>query len=177
MHTSSYLSPASLLIPPAVTGPDSFEHFAPTYIVYGGAERLSSSIKILWSRLELARKSSPPAIPDRLIEGPDCVHDFMIFPWQAKEATVIYQDLDGWLRELLSTDEDEEGPASPEQLASHDWAQITQRQRDSRKVERETLKISRSPVMGPKKHNMMSMVSDMRSEGLRWVILDVCCID
>jgi acetyl esterase/lipase len=52
MHTSAYLSPASLLIPAVEGGPDSFENFPPTFIVYGGAERLAKSIEILWSRLQ-----------------------------------------------------------------------------------------------------------------------------
>ncbi len=102
MHTDVYLSPSSLLIAPSATGSDSFEGFPPTYVVYGGAERLARSIRYFWDRLQLARKVEPNSLPDRLIEGPDSVHDFLIFDWQSKEASVIYADLDAWLRDLLA---------------------------------------------------------------------------
>jgi acetyl esterase/lipase len=105
MHTSPYLSPASLLIPSVASGPNSFERFPPTFVVYGEAERLAKEIRLFWTRLRLAREDS-----DLLIMGPDSVHDFMIFPWFSVEAAAVYQKLDDWLRGLLA---DSNYPASP----------------------------------------------------------------
>lgn len=171
MHTSSYLSPASLLIPAQATGPDSMAGFPPTFVVYGGAERLAVSIKILFARLQLARKLEKNAsLPDCLIEGPDSPHDFMIFPWMAEESATIYSRLDEWLRDLLASDyEVEVVPTSPEEAKSPDWSRIALARRQSRKLERDGMKTARSPVLEPKKHGMMDMVGDMRSEGIRQV--------
>jgi hypothetical protein len=171
MHTSSYLSPASLLIPAQATGPDSLASFPPTFVVYGGAERLAISIKIFWARLKLARKlESPSSQPDLIIEGPDSPHDFMIFPWMAEESAVIYEKLDEWLRDLLASDyEVEVVPQSPEEAKSPDWRSIALKRRESRKLERDSMKTARSPVLAPKKHRVMDMVGDMRSEGIRSV--------
>lgn len=159
MHTSAYLSPASLLIAPQATGPDSFAGFPPTYVAYGGAERLSRSIRIFWSRLQLARQAGSM---DRLVEGPDAVHDFCIFPWMAKEAGDVYEDLDVWLRELLSTEDE----PTPEETASPDWKQIAFQRQHSRVSFH-----GKSPVMGPMTENgVIRMVEDMRSEGMRSVV-------
>jgi hypothetical protein len=172
MHTSSYLSPASLLVPAQATGPDSLADFPPTFVVYGGAERLAISIKIFWARLQLARKlESPSSQPDYLIEGPDSPHDFMIFPWMAEESAVIYEKLDGWLRELLASDyEVDDIPKSPEEAKSPDWSKIALKRRESRKIERDSMRTARSPLLEPKKHRVMDMVDDMRSEGIRLVL-------
>lgn len=168
MHTSSYLSPASLLIPPQATGPDSLSNFPPTFVVYGGAERLAISIKIFWARLQLARKLETSTQPDLLIEGPDSPHDFMIFPWMAEESAVIYEKLDEWLRDLLASDyEVEDIPKSPEEAKSPDWSRIAMKRRESRKIERDSMKTARSPVLAPKRHRVMDMVGDMRSEGIK----------
>ncbi|KAL7424471.1 hypothetical protein Q5752_000155 [Cryptotrichosporon argae] len=55
MHESPYLAPSSLLISLLPKGTNSLAHFPPTSIVYGGAERLSREISVLWDRLWLAR--------------------------------------------------------------------------------------------------------------------------
>lgn len=171
MHTSSYLSPASLLIPAQATGPDSLAGFPPTFIVYGGAERLAISIKIFWARLQLSRKfehAVPAQQADLLIEGPDSPHDFMIFPWMAEESATIYSKLDEWLRELLASDyELEPTPASPEEAKSPDWNRIALERRQSRKLERDGMKMMKSPVLEPKKHGLG--VIDMVDEGIRLV--------
>jgi hypothetical protein len=98
MHTSSYLSPGGLLLPET---DGLFDRFPPTFVVYGGAERLSTSIAIFWDRL------NRPG--DKLVEGADCVHDFLIFPWQEEEAAGVYSQLDEWLREILSEDAEDDG--------------------------------------------------------------------
>lgn len=169
MHTSSYLSPSSLLIPAQATGPDSLAGFPPTFVVYGGAERLAISIKIFWARLQLARKLEKNAShSDCLIEGPDSPHDFMIFPWMAAESAVVYEKMDEWLRELMASDYDVETiPKSPEEAKSPDWDTIALRRRESRRIERDSMKTARSPVLEPKKHGVMNMVVDMRSEGIK----------
>ena len=162
MHNNHYLSPASLLLPTAATGPDSFEGFPPTYVVYGGAERLARSIGFFWDRLHLARKAEaikkPASVPDRLVEGPDSVHDFMIFSWQSEEAAVVYEDLDGWLRDLLAEEPTEE------EMASQAW-------KDSgfeREASTKAFKKSRSPRMGPAdRRGLFTMFGDMGDEGIR----------
>lgn len=107
MHHDPYLSPASLLISPPSAGPNGFESFPPTYIIYGEAERISNSILTLWSRLELARQAEAlqgqrQGIKDRITGYDDAVHDFMIFPWMRVEADKAYEDLNVWLNELFS---------------------------------------------------------------------------
>ncbi|WWD19768.1 hypothetical protein CI109_104232 [Kwoniella shandongensis] len=182
IHTSSYLSPASKLLPAKPNGPDSFEHFPPTYIVYGDAERLVTSIKILWDRIQLSRQDEKTVVPDRLFCGPDAVHDFMIFPWMAQEAAMVYEDLDVWLRELLAADlgeddEEEEIPTSPEEAQSPDWKDIALQRRLSRKKTRESIKSAKSPTMGPvsDESGVMRMVEDMREEGMS--MIDVPAFD
>ena len=166
MHTSTYLSPASLLIPPAATGRESFEGFPPTYVIYGGAERLARSIGFFWSRLQLARKAElvlgkRPPIEDRLIEGPDAVHDFMIFPWQSEESAVVYEGLDAWLRDLLASEEE----PTAEEIASPDWKEINH----TRDVSRKAFKTGKSPRMGPARarRGVLTMFGDMGDEGMR----------
>lgn len=143
--------------------------FPPTFVVYGGAERLAISIKIFWARLQLARKLEKGSCqPDQLVEGPDSPHDFMIFPWMAEESAVIYTKLDEWLRELLASDyEVEVVPSSPEEAKSPDWNRIALARKESRKNERDGMKTARSPVLEPKKHGVIHMVGDMRSEGIK----------
>lgn len=155
MHTSSYLSPASHLVP---ADAESFKGFPPTYVLYGGAERIAKSIKLFWKRLQLGRKESM----DRLVEGRDAPHDFMIFPWMHAEATKVYEDLDVWLRELLAADYEEEAP-SPEIATSPVWLQ----RRESRRVVRDKLRASRSPLLTARKSGVFDMLDDMKSEGLR----------
>ena len=104
VHTSPYISPASLLIPPSAQGEISMEGFPPTCIVYGGAERIGRSIKELWSRLCLSRNSHQvQSTADMLIEGKDCIHDFMIFSWQIRPAAQVYAKINDWLGRLLTT--------------------------------------------------------------------------
>ncbi|OCF61438.1 hypothetical protein L486_01086 [Kwoniella mangroviensis CBS 10435] len=182
MHTSPYISPASLLLPESSHGENSFEKFPATYIVYGGAERLSTNIQLLWSRIQLSRKIESPIVPDRLFVSPDAIHDFMIFPWMAEEASEMYEDLDGWLRELLSADlpeedeqsvveslELEESPAASWKEIS--WKEMVRQRRLSRQMTRESIKSHKSPVMGPVQDDlgMIRMMEDMSEEGLRWV--------
>ncbi|WWC64742.1 uncharacterized protein I303_107353 [Kwoniella dejecticola CBS 10117] len=170
MHTSPYLSPASLLISDA----DSFRDFPPTYLVYGGAERLSTNIQLLWDDIQDCRhRQDFCAIPDRLFVSPDGVHDFMIFPWMAEEASEVYEDLDVWLRKLLATalpEEDEEVVA--ESLEVADIEGFGGRRRLSRRMTKESLTSQKSPIMGPVQDDMgmIRMVEDMSGEGLRWVV-------
>jgi acetyl esterase/lipase len=184
MHTSPYLSPASLLLPPEAVSAGLFRTFPPTYVVFGSAERLASSIDIFWSRLGLSRKIDelnghpPRAISDAIIAGKDAPHDFMIFPWMDDEAAKIYEDLDTWLRQLLSTETEEDEDAveavlSPEEAASPDWRDIMAQRRESRRMSLMSFKTGKSPVMRPSiaTRSPMAMVGEMRSEGLRWVSL------
>ena len=85
---------------------------------------------------------------------PDSVHDFMIFPWQAEEAALVYERLDQWLREVLS-EEDEEEPV------------LTLFQR--RRQRRASLKWERSPVMRPMRgeSGVFDMIGDFHEEGRR----------
>ena len=139
-------------------------------MIYGGAERLARSIGIFWSRLHLARKAEllsvrSSVIDDRLFESPDAVHDFMIFPWQSEEASLVYEDLDGWLRDLLAGDVE---PTS-EEIASPDWKDIMFKQRATK----QTLKAQKSPRMGPTHDSLgvLTMIGDMSDEGLRSVFV------
>lgn len=147
--------------------------FPPTFIVYGGAERLAISIQTFWARLQLSRKLDSHASQqqsDYLIEGPDSPHDFMIFPWMAEESAKIYSKLDEWLRDLLASDyEVEVTPQSPEEAKSPEWGRIALARRESRRLERVGMKGVKSPVLEPKKQGMIDMVDDMRSEGIRSV--------
>ncbi|WRT70092.1 uncharacterized protein IL334_007086 [Kwoniella shivajii] len=176
MHTSPYLSPSSLLLPSDASGPDSFKGFPPTYIVYGGAERLSRSIVLLWDRIQLSRQGDAHVVSDRLFVSPDAVHDFLIFAWMAVEASTVYEDLDEWLRLLLSTEQPtgEDSHVSPELWQKHDvsdWREMVQRGRISRQETRESLKSHKSPVMGPTTDHMgmMRMVEDMSGEGMSMI--------
>jgi hypothetical protein len=154
MHTSEYLSPASLLLPET----SLFDNFPPTFIVYGGAERLSNSILVLWDRLQASRSAN-----DYLLEMPDAVHDFMIFPWQAEETAAVYQKLDEWLRDVLAAE-------SPED----DW-QATVAER--RRKRRQSLRLDRSPIMRPvrRESGVIRMIGDLQGEGMRWVLFDFQC--
>jgi hypothetical protein len=148
MHTSEYLSPASLLLPDT----SLFDDFPPMFIVYGGAERLSNAILVMWDRLQASRRAN-----DCLMEMPDAVHDFMIFPWQAEEAAIVYERLDEWLREVLATEDVED--------FSH--ATIAER----RRKRRASLRIDRSPIMRPlrRESGVIRMIGDLQGEGMRWV--------
>ena len=85
----------------------------------------------------------------------------------AEESAVIYQVLDGWLRDLLASDyEVEDVPKSPEEAKSPDWRSIALKRRESRKMERDSMKSAKSPVLEARKHRVMDMVGDMRSEGI-----------
>ncbi|ORY33389.1 Alpha/Beta hydrolase protein [Naematelia encephala] len=169
MHTSPYLSPASLLIEASATGPLSFEDFPPIFIVYGGAERLGRSIEGLWSRFQLARKVNASPLPDKIVVGEDCVHDFMIFPWQAEEAAKVYAELDAWLRDLLALEDDK--PTSPGLVASPTIL-------NSHRSSRADYRASRSPIMGPMRDkSVMMMVEDMRDEGLSMIDLPPLDLD
>ncbi|WWC95028.1 hypothetical protein V866_001880 [Kwoniella sp. B9012] len=180
MHTSPYISPASLLLPEASQGENSFEKFPATYIVYGGAERLSTNIQLLWSRIRLSREFEP-IVPDRLFVSPDAIHDFMIFPWMAEEASEVYEDLDGWLRELISADlpeEDEQSVAESlesEESTEASWKEMVRQRRLSRQMTRESIKSHKSPVMGPVRDDlgMIRMMGDMSEEGLSMITTDL----
>ncbi|WVQ94843.1 hypothetical protein IAU59_001926 [Kwoniella sp. CBS 9459] len=197
MHTSSYLSPASHLLPSHSSGLDSFERFPPTYIVYGDAERLSTSIELLWQRIQLSSRaaqssSSSVVVQDRLLVMPDSVHDFAIFPWMAEEASKTYEDLDIWLRELLSAEMPEEveeeeeeqvaealEPISPLILpgseGGREMAQQQQqrptRRRPTRQQTRESFKSTRSPTMGPVRDEagLIRLVEDLGEEGISMI--------
>lgn len=149
MHTSEYLSPASLLLKEGNT----FEQFPPTFIVYGGAERLGLSIEVLWDRLRSSRMCKGN---DVLLCVPDSVHDFMIFPWQAEEAAGVYERLDEWLREVLAEDTDT-------------VEQVVQTISERRRKRRASLKLERSPLMRPvrKDSNVFGMIGDFQGEGMR----------
>ena len=150
MHTSEYLSPASLLLPDE----GLFDDFPPVFVVYGGAERLGKSILLTWQRLRLSRSAN-----DILFEMPDAVHDFMIFPWQAQEAAIVYERLDEWLREVLA----EEVEDDPHQTLAH-----------RRRQRRMSLKSEKSPVMRPRQSSgMIRMIGDLPGEGMRYVFI-VC---
>ncbi|WWC91851.1 uncharacterized protein L201_006798 [Kwoniella dendrophila CBS 6074] len=173
MHTSQYISPASLLIPAKTNGKESFENFPPTYIVYGGAERLSTNIQLLWDRIQLGRQKQ--MVPDRLFVSPDGVHDFMIFPWMAEEASAVYEDLDVWLRDLLAAelteDVDHVDVQSEDQEEDTGWRDMITKRRLNRQMTRESLKSHKSPVMGPVRDDlgMMRMMEDMSEEGISMI--------
>ena len=94
----------------------------------------------------------------------------------AEESAVIYEALDTWLRDLLASDyEVEDVPKSPEEAKSPDWRSIALKRRESRRIERDSMKTAKSPVLEPKKHRVMDMVGDMRSEGIRQVSIFTCC--
>nr|XP_019043992.1 endoplasmic reticulum protein [Kwoniella bestiolae CBS 10118]OCF22922.1 endoplasmic reticulum protein [Kwoniella bestiolae CBS 10118] len=180
MHTSPYISPASLLIPSSVNGQYSFENFPATYIVYGGAERLSTNIQLLWNRIRRSRELVKPIISDRAFVSPDGVHDFMIFPWMAEEASEVYEDLDVWLRQLLSADlpeEDEQSVAESLELEEDEssWREMIRQRRLTRQMTRESIKSHKSPVMGPVRDDlgMMRMMEDMSEEGLSMITTDL----
>lgn len=149
MHTSEYLSPASLLLKDSET----FENFPPTFVVYGGAERLGPSIETLYNRLRGSRKAN-----DVLLNVPDSVHDFMIFPWQAEEAAGVYERLDEWLREVLADNDTDE--------VEEVWVQTIAERRRKRRA---SLKLEKSPLMRPvrKDSNVFGMIGDFQGEGMR----------
>lgn len=101
-------------------------------------------------------------MPDALVEAPDAVHDFMIFPWQAEEASVIYEHLDAWLRELLSRDTDE----SEEPISDSAESQPHTASYDAQKPD---LRCGKSPVMIPSGdvRGVFHLMGEMRSEGMR----------
>lgn len=103
IHEDVYLAPASRLIKPATRGPQSFERFPPTFVVYGGAERISREIIELYTRLQTARAVDPTPrdAPDVLHCEPEGIHDFTIFPHFAEEATEAFAHVNEWLRVLL----------------------------------------------------------------------------
>lgn len=145
MHTSEYLSPASLLLPDH----GLFDGFPPTFTVYGGAERLAKSIELFWERLRSSRTAK-----DVLIEMPDAVHDFMIFPWQAEEAAIVYEKLDEWLRDVLAEEVEE------------DWQESLVQRRRRRTT---SMKADKSPVMRPRQSSgMLRMIGDLQEEGMRY---------
>jgi len=76
---------------------------------------------------------------------------------------------------LASDYEVEDVPKSPEEAKSPDWRSIALKRRESRRIERDSMKTAKSPVLEPKKHRVMDMVGDMRSEGIRQVSIFTCC--
>lgn len=192
MHNSPYISPASLLL---LSSSELLADFPPVYLVHGTAERLDTSIKIFWQRLQLARKyhGLPSSVPDRHISGKDCVHDFMIFPWQSEEAAEVYADMDVWLRELLSADESRSGsitptfeqqppvsspaqadsplvsPISPDLLPiSPTWTALD---RTQRRRSRQSLRSAKSPLLAPSHPGVRRMMGDMRTEAMSYLDL------
>lgn len=178
-HHDPYLSPSSLFITPEATGPKSMESFPSTFLVYGDAEVLSLPIVDLWKRLELSRQSANPGqFDDELIAMPDSVHDFVIFPWQAEEASIVYSKLDEWLRTVLAKGDDGDDEDTKEQVSQEQqqrdsqWAmeQKIREQRRKRRESRQSLRITKSPVLQPRKERgVMRMVGDWSEEGLRYV--------
>jgi hypothetical protein len=155
------------------------ESFPSTFLVYGDAEVLSLPIVDLWKRLELSRQSANPAqFDDELIAMPDSVHDFVIFPWQAEEASIVYSKLDEWLRTVLAKADDGDDEDTKEQVSQEQqqrdtqWAmeQKIREQRRKRRESRQSLRITKSPVLQPRKERgVMRMVGDWSEEGLRYV--------
>lgn len=184
MHTSPYLSPASLLLP---STPEIMLDFPPTYVVRGTAERIETSIHIFWDRLRLARKSQPEAmkVEDRHVKGIDCVHDFMIFPWQSEEAAEVYADLDVWLRELLSGVEGGSGSVTPTETTYQSGQTLTESpllsplspdplpsspKRSTEDVSRRrSLRAAKSPVLAPIRPGVGRMMTDMRTEAMSYL--------
>ncbi|KAL1405115.1 hypothetical protein Q8F55_008738 [Vanrija albida] len=192
MHTSTYLSPSSQLIPAAATGPDSFENFPPVFVVCGGAERLESEIHELFHRILLARdKPLKGGVGDELVVRPDAVHDFMIFPHFADEAAVVFEHMDDWLRQLLLTDSESDGEAeaagaaaeevaakSPELFATSPKLQAALARRESHRASRAaraSLLVGKSPRLRPYRDTPRLMYGDMQAEGLH--LIDIPPLD
>lgn len=76
---------------------------------------------------------------------------------------MVYADLDGWLRDLLASEDE----PSAEEVASPDWKDIALRRQESRKA----FMKARSPRMGPVKDDrgVLRMIGDMGDEGLKCV--------
>ncbi|WVQ74372.1 hypothetical protein IAR50_003972 [Cryptococcus sp. DSM 104548] len=176
LYTSPYLSPASSTIPTD----GLFTNFPPTYIAYGSAERLARSIQTLFKRLQTDRYGREKAVHDKIFVGSDAVHDFAIFPWMEAETAVLYEDLDVWLRELLSTEVGIEDEAveeadvvSPLISAFVFDGPVEDRvrlRRLSRQRTRESLKSNKSPKMGATPDSgMLRMVEDMGGEGMSMI--------
>ncbi|KIR34246.1 endoplasmic reticulum protein [Cryptococcus deuterogattii MMRL2647] len=165
LYSSPYLSPASSTI----STTSLFNNFPPTYIVCGGAERLARSTISLYSRIQLARSAVGKAlVPDRLFVCPDAVHDFMIFPWMEEEASEVYEDLDTWLRELLTTDIYSLAAASKE--SSEQPKQTADRHRLTRQRTLESLRSHKSPRMyAAPDSGMLELVHDMQEEGMSMI--------
>ncbi|ODN73419.1 hypothetical protein L202_07944 [Cryptococcus amylolentus CBS 6039] len=175
-YTSPYVSPAASTIPTE----DLFTNFPPTYIAYGSAERLARSIQTLFRRLQSGRVIVKQAVQDKIFVGPDAVHDFAIFPWMEAETAMMYEDLDGWLRELLSTEIEIEDEATEEADAVSPLVSASvfnspmddsaSYRRLSRQRTRESLKSNKSPVMGATPDSgMLRMVEDMKGEGMSMI--------
>ncbi|CAD6572327.1 MAG: hypothetical protein TREMPRED_000499 [Tremellales sp. Tagirdzhanova-0007] len=121
-------------------------------------------------KAELVLGKRPP-IEDRLIEGPDAVHDFMIFPWQSEESAVVYEGLDAWLRDLLASEEE----PTAEEIASPDWKEINH----TRDVSRKAFKTGKSPRMGPARarRGVLTMFGDMGDEGMSMINIPALDLD
>jgi hypothetical protein len=181
MHEDEYLSPASRLIRPT-TG--SFANFPPTFVVYGGAERLGMEIRELFSRIRLSREEH---VPDHLLVSHDAVHDFTIFPWFATEAGAVYEEMDEWLRLVLGdgnesggSDDDslpergsKSAPTSP--VAPTAMERATLRRQTS--LARRALRSAKSPRLPTHRDTPRQMYSDMRVEGLHLLDLDLEPLD
>ncbi|OXH26602.1 endoplasmic reticulum protein [Cryptococcus neoformans] len=165
LYSSPYLSPASS----TVSATSIFNNFPPTYIVYGGAERLAKSTETLYSRIQLARRAADKVhVPDRLFASPDAVHDFMIFPWMAREASQVYEDLDKWLRGLLTTDICSPEAASKDSLKQS--KEITDQRRLTRQRTLESFRSHKSPRMcAAPDSGMLELVQDMQEEGMSMI--------
>ncbi|TYJ58015.1 hypothetical protein B9479_001374 [Cryptococcus floricola] len=175
-YASPYVSPASSTIPTE----DLFTDFPPTYIAYGSAERLARSIQTLFRRLQSGRVIGKQAVQDKIFVGPDAVHDFAIFPWMEAETAMMYEDLDGWLRELLSTEIDIADEATEEadavsplvsaSVINSPMDDSASYRRLSRQRTKESLKSNKSPVMGATPDSgMLRMVEDMKGEGMSMI--------
>lgn len=102
IHTDVYLSPASRLIKPAAVGSQSFSGFPPTFVVYGGAERISLEIEELYTRLQLARKAATSHQARHGIHcAPHGIHDFVVFPGFEDEAKESFTRMDEWILSVL----------------------------------------------------------------------------
>ncbi|ORX39406.1 Alpha/Beta hydrolase protein [Kockovaella imperatae] len=178
VHKSSYLSPASYLIPSTASGPDSMADFPPTCIVYGGAERLSLSILKLWTRFTLARQGAHSADQDLLIEGKDCVHDFLMFPWQYNAGQEAREQMEGWLERLVQRPAQELGQvvdAENSPILVPSWMSLTNSIRNSksalerqdlREVLREAAMESESSIRQRRTRRKTDQVGEARSGSL-----------
>jgi acetyl esterase/lipase len=94
--TNRYLSPSSES--PSL-GTVSFEGFPRTLIVSGGAEVLQDQIHVL--RRKMVADMGEDAVD--LVEFPDAIHDFFVFPWHEPERTQALRIIAAWIESQIPT--------------------------------------------------------------------------